>query len=344
MCGLIFGVLLPVGALWWVFQLDSVFARTVVFVLGFIGYPKLLHDAYQGQGRAPDLVLDAHGDSATAVAFSPDGALLASGGFDGAVHLWDPAGGGRTATLSGHSDWVLAVAFAPDGRTLATSGADGTVRLWEVATGRETATLRGHTDTVPAVAFSPDGAVLASGSGDTSVRLWSVATGECVAVLAGHTDMVEELAFSPDGRGLATAGWDRTVRLWNTGTGECRLVLRGHRGAVLALAFSPDSLTLASGGVGGTVRLWDVARGGRAGSARIGVAQQVKALAYGRDVLAAGCRSGLVRLRTPAGGRAGFLATGVRFVNGLAFHPDGTTLAAASFDGRVRLWRDVTGR
>ena len=116
--------------------------------------------------------LSADANYVWALAFSPDGRTLASGGFDDTVRLWDVSSGQERATLYGHTDQVGAVAFAPDGQLLASGSHDGTVRLWDPTTGQELATLHGHRGTVTCVAFAPDGRSIASGGHDRTVRLW----------------------------------------------------------------------------------------------------------------------------------------------------------------------------
>ena len=132
-----------------------------------------------------------------ALAYSPDGATLATAGEDAVVNLRDVATGRVRARLEGHRDTVACVAFAPDGRTLASGSYDRTLRLWDVATGRERAVLEGHSNWVVAVAFAPDGKVVASAGYDKTVRLWDPASGRALGLLAGHTSSVRSLALRP---------------------------------------------------------------------------------------------------------------------------------------------------
>lgn len=214
--------------------------------------------------------------SVEAVAFSPDGRLLAAATGDGKVWLSRLAGpSGRAsswrivpvATLAGHAGVVEAVQFRPDGAVLATGSADRTVRLWDVtkpAVPVQLAVLSGHAQGVKTVAFHPGGRLLASGSEDGTARLWEVTEPRRpvgAAVLTGYADGVMAAAFSPDGRTLATASSDKTVRLWAVADHRHpaeQAILTGHAKPVDALAYGPGGQTLATGGEDWTTLLWDV--------------------------------------------------------------------------------------
>ena len=237
-----------------------------------------------------------YGFTVHSVAFSPDGQMLASGGFDNIVRLWDVGTGAHLKALTGHTGVAWSVAFSPDGQTLASGGLDG-VRLWDVGTGAHLKTLTGHTGKVASVAFSPDGQTLASGGADKTVRVWDVGTGEPLEILTGHTHRVLGISFSSNGT-LASSSDDGTIRLWDAHNGErplgvpCKpmgppvfssdggfLTVPDGFGRVLLIdlavaeawdplgyppdipqvvAFSPDDTTVASGSQGGAILLWDV--------------------------------------------------------------------------------------
>jgi WD40 repeat protein len=134
------------------------------------GEVKLIQVADGSEGS----VLTGHENAVTAVAYAPDGKLLASGSADRSVRLWDPVQEQPLAILRGHGSPVQCIAFTPDGRTLASAGTDGVVRLWDVAAGRERADFDWGIGYVNAVAFAPDGMTAAAGGADGTVFLWDV--------------------------------------------------------------------------------------------------------------------------------------------------------------------------
>ncbi len=200
-----------------------------------------------------------------ALAFSPDGKTLASGGAGTTVRLWDAATGKSTGNLEGHTDKICAVAFSPDGKTLASGSDDKTVRLWDLGTGKMTAVLQGHTARIWALAFSPDGKTVASGGSDGTVRVWDVATRKNTATFPGHPYFVSSVAFSPDGKTLACGAGGGAIQLWDLKTGKGRTICKDDDEYVAPIVvFSPDGKMLATGAhcnAREAVLLWDVATG-----------------------------------------------------------------------------------
>jgi Tol biopolymer transport system component len=216
-------------------------------------------DATSGQER---LTLKAPKGVFQAVAVSPDGRTIATGGTAGKdvgeIRLWDAATEADRGVLHGHVGEVIALGFAPDGRTLASAGSkDNAVKLWDLAERREVWTFAGHTKRVNAVAFTPDGRTLATASRDGTLRLLDAASGEERRSFTGDGRDVRALAFSADGQTLAAASGD-LARLWDVPTGAEGAIFKGHKNQVTAVAFSPNGKTLATAGWEGSVKLWDV--------------------------------------------------------------------------------------
>ena len=296
--------------------------------------------------------LKGHTDSVNAVAFSPDGATLASGSSDGTVKLWDASRREFLATLEGHAYPVRAVAFSRDG-TLASASWNDAIKLWDVTTQKETATLEG----IAPLAFSRDGSVLASGSDNRRITLWDVRTLEKIATFEGHTEQINTVAFSPDGSLLASGSGffdseDQTVRLWDVDRREQIATFSEQTGAIWSVAFSPDGAILASavGLPNNRLRLWDVRTHREVARLWRGPGGPYLSVAFspGGAILASGLGDGTVKLWDaltrenigtflPVQPFRGF-ESGVRSV---AISPDGTTLAYGLRDHTIRL-RDVS--
>jgi WD40 repeat protein/DNA-binding SARP family transcriptional activator len=283
------------------------------------------------------------------VAYSPDGAWLATTNpDDGRARLWNASTGERVRTLSGH-DAGFDAAFAPDGATLVTSGLSGPAILWDTASGEVRRVLKGAEGWIGSVAFSPDGTRVAAGMGSTEagssgqVLVWEAPTGRLISTLGklktNDDHPFVDLAFSPDGRLLAAANFDGTAKVWDLASGEERLMLP-IGGLVVAVAYSPDGRLLATGGSDGTVRVWDVATGEEIQSFE-GHVGTIMSVAFSPDGkrLASASLDNSARVWDMSTGREVLVLTGHRFgLTEVAFSPDGTRLATSSNDGTVRVY------
>jgi WD40 repeat protein len=279
-----------------------------------------------------------------AVAFSPDGAMLATGssdwiGWTGQVRLWSVSSGRELRRLSpGWTSGVSGLAFTANGARLAAGGTDGVVRVWHVRTGDKLARLgrRSWVNNTDAIAFSPDGSRLATAGNDKTARVWDAASGQQLLKIA-HDTSVQAITFSPDAGQLATAGNDKAARVWDVSSGK-QLLKIPHDATVQAIAFSPDGGRLATAGTDKTVRVWDANSGQQV--LKIPHDGIIHALAFSPDGsrLATACHDKTARVWDATSGQQVLKIAHDSIVHALAFSPDGGQLATGSRDKRARIW------
>ncbi|HEY2723087.1 MAG TPA: TIR domain-containing protein [Pseudonocardiaceae bacterium] len=279
------------------------------------------------------------------VNFAPGGELLAIGGNDGVVRLFDTTQWRPRHELVGHKASTWPVAFRPDGRQLATSSNDGTARLWDPATGQARHVLRGHGRRVTSVAFNATGSLLATSGNDGIVRLWDPRTGQLHRSLAGIADRLIAAFFDPASELLATPSNDGDVHLWNAATGVYERALDADTDYVWAATFSPDGDMVATANDDDTVQLWyrTTSRHVRTFGEHRG---RVRSIAFSPDgsLLATGCDDRMVRIWDVDSGECLQTMPGhTDRVYAVIFTPDGSRLLSASHDGAARIWDCGTG-
>lgn len=245
-----------------------------------------------------------HSWSLRCVAYNPDGSLIASGGDDFLIKLWDAESGKLRATLAGHSSSVLSIEFARSGDRLISGASDKTIRQWDVRNLRDVREwmppLEGHNLGVTCVTYDRSGRRFASASYDGPIKIWDAQTGKELISIRDHKHTVSGVAFDSDGRRLISSCVDTSCTIWNVETGTKITTLRGHRQPVEAVAFSPADDRVASASWDGTVKLWDPT--------------------------------------TAIDGEGATLTGHEGWVESVAFSDDGAMVASASRDGTVRLW------
>ena len=324
-----------------------------------------------GSFGVPIVTLHGHEGGVYAVAFSPDGTMLASASSGGgstksrrsslfadpawnrSVKLWaltpTPASEGepkpyqQVATLPEHTGEIRAVWFSLDGTTIASESGDK-IRLWDVETGQ-------YIDTLPKYTNPGNPKVFIAWDDDTPVQIRETATERTIATLEAHTGKVSGIAYSPDGTTLALGSKDGTVRLWAAETGRLLTILKGDMGAVTGVKLSPDGKTAITMSASedptesDLIKLWNAERGLTIATLD-GMTHWKRAITYSSDGkhLAAPSRNNTIGLwDADRGLKIAKLIGHTDKIWTVAFSPDGTILASGSKDGAVRLWDVETG-
>jgi len=289
----------------------------------------------------------------SAVAFSPDGKILAAAGYQ-EVLLWDLADAKllKRIDVGQLGDSVRAMAFSKDGRLLAaaegTPYASGAVRLLDVGTGQAVHSFQEPKEVACALALSPDGKLLAAGGADRTAYVWNLDDKKLLATLKEQADWVLGVSFSPNGKFLATTSADKSLQIWEVGTWK-PLAKVQQTEAVCGAAFSPDGELLALAIGGPEERAVRIRRRDNGQEVRV----MDLAASLPLDVVWAAKPN---RIYVPSSDKTIKVFDGGNFnlvanlsghgdwVYRVALSADGTKLASSSADGTVRLWSTADHR
>lgn len=279
--------------------------------------------------------------------FSPDGTMIVTTGSDETIRFWDASTLQLKNILRGHENEVWCAAFSRDGQRLVSGGKDQRVMLWAVAPRVQRDRLPGRAE--PRPVFSPDGTqIIVAGADKAGLpsALWNTSDGTLIKALPGRP----ALGFSPDGKQVIHLSDDGTaLELWSPNDAQVtRVVLEGIKqrgGLIRNQGFSPESKIFFAINETGFVRFWETATGKLTGSFQ-GPLPPIMAAVLGPGgrlfaISAEAERQG--RLYDRLSGREIQLTGHRDSVSGMAFSPDGVTLATGSRDGTIALWVTATG-
>jgi WD40 repeat protein/transcriptional regulator with XRE-family HTH domain len=294
--------------------------------------------------------IPAHERGVPDVAFSPDGAWVASLGVFNEFTIWETASGQPLRHVQDEAiGFGNSLAFSPDGQMLATAGVTRVI-FWDansgeklfILAGESTGATIGYNIGVGKISFSPDGRRLAVANMDGVSKVWDLSTQAEVLALPPVGLPAKAIAYSPDGRFLATGGDEGILTLWDALDGAA-VYTRTLGGIIHSLAFNPDGQQVAAASEDGSAKIWDTTTGQELVSLpRLTGMYDMDFLADGR--LATAGQDGVTRVWDAVSGQQLLnLTSGASTVISVVGSPDGALIATGSYDGQIRLWDAAPG-
>lgn len=277
-----------------------------------------------------------------ALAFSPDGAVLAAGGYHELL-LFDPQSGSLTRRVGNLDQQTYAVAFSSNGQILAAAsgapGKSGEYKMFVPQTGESLRSLALLPDVALAIDFNADGSRLAAGGADNTLRVFDTGTGREELAVEAHTDWLLDVVFSPDGSKVICASRDKTVRVLDSRTGELLTSYLEHEHPVYAVAVAADGRRVFSADAAGQLHAWDLESGKKSSETKAVTGAIYRVKLHGEKLVIAGadhtvreyrCSDKLELLQTYSGAADHVFA--------VALFPERHWVAAGGYEGVIRVW------
>ena len=207
---------------------------------------------------------EGHGDVLYDAEFSPDGGLIATGGYDRQIRIWNAESGEFVRLIEVHNGAIFDLAFSPDGKILASASGDETIKLWKLSNGRRLDTLNQPQAEQFSTAFTPDGRFVVGAGADNRIRLWRLLSknkpriNPVVHARFAHEDDIVKSVLSKDGAWLVSASSDGSVKIWSMPDLTQREVIAGQPDLISGIAMAPNGESFTVGRLDGSLASYDL--------------------------------------------------------------------------------------
>lgn len=276
------------------------------------------------------------------LAWSPNGALIASGDERGQVHIWSAHTYKTTAIYRAHQQPLRALAWSPQSMYIATGDAGGELTVWRAANQKQLYLYHSYMVRITGIAWSPDGKSIAVGDSHGRIRIEEAQSGSIHYSLQKQQNSIQAIAWSPDGTYLAAGQQNGTIHIWNTKTQEIAYSYNKHEAAITAVSWSPESNYLASSDSYGKVHIWKIEENEPEFIYSKHFGKALAAWSPNDQRIASGGEDRTVHLWNAHDGSDQFVYREHQdTITALAWSPDAQRLVSASADKTIKLWQTL---